>query len=63
VLRPGQQATGDDLRTHTLEELAQYKVPRQWYFVEALPRNATGKVVKDKLRARLEEAPAPPESP
>jgi acyl-CoA synthetase (AMP-forming)/AMP-acid ligase II len=60
VLRPGLQATGDDLRAHTLEELAQYKVPRQWHFVDALPRNATGKVVKDKLGAQLAETLAGP---
>jgi acyl-CoA synthetase (AMP-forming)/AMP-acid ligase II len=60
VLRPGQQVSGDDLRAHTLEELAQYKVPRQWYFVDALPRNATGKVVKDRLPGLLEEAAGDP---
>jgi acyl-CoA synthetase (AMP-forming)/AMP-acid ligase II len=55
VLRPGMGATADELRDHTLQLLARYKVPRQWRFVDALPRNATGKVVKDQLRARLEE--------
>ena len=55
VLRPGAQAGPDDLRAHTLEQLAAYKVPRQWQFVDELPRNATGKVVKDKLRALLTE--------
>ena len=56
TLRPGQQATDEDLRAHTLEQLAKYKVPRQWYFVDELPRNATGKVVKDRLRSQLAEA-------
>ena len=37
-----------------------YKVPRSVRVVEALPINATGKVVKDELRARaLSEASAP----
>jgi acyl-CoA synthetase (AMP-forming)/AMP-acid ligase II len=59
VLRPGATATGDELRAHTLELLADYKVPRQWVFVDELPRNATGKVVKAELRRRLTEtAPA-----
>ena len=49
--------------------LARYKVPRQWYFVDELPRNATGKVVKDRLRElpaadgasrRRRRRPAPP---
>jgi acyl-CoA synthetase (AMP-forming)/AMP-acid ligase II len=55
TLRPDAQATDDDLRTHTLELLAKYKVPRQWHFVDGLPRNATGKVVKEQLRRRLTE--------
>ena len=50
ALRPGQQAAAEELRAHTLEHLAEYKVPRRWEFVDALPRNATGKVVKDRLR-------------
>jgi acyl-CoA synthetase (AMP-forming)/AMP-acid ligase II len=55
TLRPGTQATDEELRAHTLELLAKYKVPRQWYFVDTLPRNATGKVIKDQLRNRLTE--------
>jgi long-chain acyl-CoA synthetase len=51
ALRPGMEATPDELREYTLERLARYKVPRVWHFVDALPRNATGKVVKDKLRS------------
>ena len=57
TLRPGEQASDEDLRAHTLEQLAKYKVPRQWYFVDELPRNATGKVLKDQLRHRLAEGP------
>ncbi len=53
VLKPEMSATADELRDHTLTLLARYKVPRQWRFVDALPRNATGKVVKADLRARL----------
>jgi len=50
ALRPGAGATADQLREHTLGQLARYKVPRRWIFVDALPRNATGKVVKGELR-------------
>ena len=53
AFRPGHQATADDLREHTLEHLAKYKVPRQWEFVDALPRNATGKVVKQRLQRQF----------
>ena len=55
TLRPGATASDEDLRTHTLEQLAKYKVPRQWYFVDELPRNATGKVLKEQLRLQLSE--------
>ena len=58
VLRPGQEADGDVLRDHTLEHLARSKVPRRWYFVDALPRNATGKVVKDELKRGLGDVPS-----
>ena len=53
ALRPGAQATAEELREHTLERLAKYKVPRQWEFVDALPRNATGKVVKQQLQQQF----------
>jgi acyl-CoA synthetase (AMP-forming)/AMP-acid ligase II len=53
VLHPGAAADGEALRTFALEQLADYKVPRQYRFVDELPRNATGKVVKPELRARL----------
>jgi len=55
TLRPGEGATADELRQHTLELLAKYKVPRQWEFIDALPRNATGKVVKAELLRRHTE--------
>lgn len=53
VVRPEDGVDADDLRAHTLERLAAYKVPRRWEFVEQLPRNATGKVIKGELRDRL----------
>ena len=53
ALSPGRTATADELRDHTLEVLAKYKVPRQWHLVDSLPRNATGKVLKEELRRRL----------
>jgi acyl-CoA synthetase (AMP-forming)/AMP-acid ligase II len=55
TLRPGQSATDEELRSHTLKLLAKYKVPRQWYIVDGLPRNATGKVVKEQLLRQLAE--------
>jgi fatty-acyl-CoA synthase len=49
VLKPGESATADDLKTHVKSQLAGFKVPRDVEFLEALPRNATGKVVKREL--------------
>jgi acyl-CoA synthetase (AMP-forming)/AMP-acid ligase II len=53
VLHDGAEVDGDALRAYGLEQLADYKVPRQYHFVDELPRNATGKVIKPELRARL----------
>ena len=58
VLHPGAEADGEELRAFGLEHLADYKVPRQFVFVDELPRNPTGKVVKPELRARLAATPA-----
>ena len=55
VLAPGADgadATADDLRAFCAERLSDYKVPRTWTFLDELPRNATGKVVKRDLPGR-----------
>jgi malonyl-CoA/methylmalonyl-CoA synthetase len=41
------------------ERLAGFKVPKRVWFVDSLPRNAMGKVQKNALRARHEDAFAP----
>jgi acyl-CoA synthetase (AMP-forming)/AMP-acid ligase II len=53
VTRSGDPAVGDAILAWCREEMANYKVPRAIALIEALPVNATGKVVKDELRARL----------
>jgi acyl-CoA synthetase (AMP-forming)/AMP-acid ligase II len=58
VLHAGAQTDSDELRAFGLEHLADYKVPRQFVFIDALPRNPTGKVVKSELKTRLAETPA-----
>jgi acyl-CoA synthetase (AMP-forming)/AMP-acid ligase II len=50
VLEPGVRAGEAELIAHCKEALAGYKAPTSVDFVEALPRNATGKVQKFKLR-------------
>jgi len=42
--------TAEELRAHAATQLAGYKVPKTIEFADALPRNALGKVLRDKLR-------------
>jgi acyl-CoA synthetase (AMP-forming)/AMP-acid ligase II len=44
---------GAEILTWCREQMANYKVPRAIEIVDELPLNATGKVVKDELRARV----------
>ena len=50
VLRPGTAATADALMEHCRARLARYKVPKEITFLDALPRNPSGKVLKRDLR-------------
>lgn len=49
VLRPGREFDPATLEAHCRNGLAGYKVPRRWYAIDALPRNAGGKVSKRDL--------------
>jgi fatty-acyl-CoA synthase len=49
VLEEGKDASEDDLKGHVKQNLARYKVPREIVFMDELPRNATGKVLKREL--------------
>jgi long-chain acyl-CoA synthetase len=50
VLRPDTEASEDELISHCRELIGGYKIPRQYAFVEALPKSALGKVLKAELR-------------
>lgn len=50
VLRPGASATEAELIAWSRENMANYKVPRHFAFVDDVPRNASGKVLKTELR-------------
>jgi len=52
VARPGCSIEPDELKAWCREQMANYKVPRRFVLVDELPLNATGKVLKDELRAR-----------
>jgi acyl-CoA synthetase (AMP-forming)/AMP-acid ligase II len=49
-LEPGAEFSEAQLQDHVRSHLARYKVPREIVFVDRLPRNATGKIVKRELR-------------
>ena len=49
VVHPGETITSEELVQFCAERLADYKVPRHVWFIGALPRNATGKVLKTAL--------------
>jgi malonyl-CoA/methylmalonyl-CoA synthetase len=53
VLRAGSEASSDELIHFCRERLAPYKSPKSITFVEQLPRNAMGKVLKQQLRTEL----------
>ena len=53
VARPGSGLTAERVMALFEGRLARFKHPREVVFVEALPRNAMGKVQKHELRARL----------
>jgi benzoate-CoA ligase len=50
VLKDGAVATADELKAFVKDKLAPYKYPRQIVFVEDLPKTATGKIQRFKLR-------------
>ncbi len=57
VLKDGETLSADDLRAHARANLAAFKVPKAIYFVEQLPRNTAGKILKRELRERFAHQP------
>ncbi len=52
VVVEGSEVTDDDLKGHVKAHLASYKAPREFEFIDELPRNATGKILKRELHER-----------
>lgn len=53
VVRPGTRPSVEELSHHLEQRVARYKVPKQFKYVEALPRTPYGKVVKAALKDLL----------
>jgi acyl-CoA synthetase (AMP-forming)/AMP-acid ligase II len=58
VTAPGANLSTADLDALCLDNIARYKRPRRYVFVDDLPKNNYGKVLKTVLRARLQPADA-----
>jgi fatty-acyl-CoA synthase len=50
VLRDGSTADAEELRAFARERLAGFKVPKAFNFVDELPKNPSGKILKRELR-------------
>jgi long-chain acyl-CoA synthetase len=55
VLKQGQSISEQELIDYARERMAVYKAPRYVEFIDALPRNPAGKVLKRELRARAQQ--------
>ena len=55
VRKPGQQVSEEELKAFTKEKLAAYKYPRFFAFVDELPKTATGKIQRFRLREQEQQ--------
>jgi len=53
VLKPDARVSAEELILHSHQRLAPFKVPKVVHFVDDLPRNASGKILKRELRKRF----------
>lgn len=56
VQRSGASLTGEDIIAHCANRLANYMVPKEVVFLDHLPMNAHGKIVKNELRKLASQA-------
>ncbi|MGH3851184.1 MAG: AMP-binding enzyme [Pseudonocardiaceae bacterium] len=50
VKKPDTSVDADTIKHYVRDHLARYKVPREVIFLDELPRNPTGKILKRELR-------------
>lgn len=55
VIVPSKELEAETIITYCRNGLARYKIPKQVYFKQELPRNAAGKVLKQELHSQLKE--------
>ena len=55
ILKPGEEATEDEIKDFVRDHMAKHKVPRYVDFVEEFPMNAAGKILKYKMREEAVE--------
>ena len=53
---PRADVTEEDIQAYCAQHLAEYKVPRVYHFLDSLPKNATGKTLKEPLRKRVKQS-------
>ncbi len=53
ILRPGMQASAEDIQAFCRGQIAHYKIPRYVRFMEAFPMTVTGKIQKFMLREQI----------
>ena len=52
VIKPDQEASQDELRTHCQSELARYKIPKRFVFTDSIPTGIAGKLRRVELQNR-----------
>ena len=57
VAKGAKKPSEDDLKAHIKKNLANFKVPREIWFLDEMPRNATGKILKRELK-EIEKQPS-----
>lgn len=53
VAKPGEKITEEEIITHCRKELAAFKCPKKIFFMDALPKTPTGKILKREMRTSL----------
>jgi fatty-acyl-CoA synthase len=59
VAKPGATLAEADIIVHCRDHMAHFKVPKRVIFVDALPKNPSGKLLKRELREKFTPARLP----